>query len=341
MSSALKVQAKHLAAGLLFHVGGVSLLRSWRRHRGVILAYHRVLPAGSGDLTFTQPGMYVTQETFEAQVGYLARHYHVVGLGDLLVRPLDRTCAITFDDGWLDNYEYAFPILKKYGVPATIFIATGQIGTGRWPWPDRICYYIHNAPAGRFVEALASALPSNVTKHDKGGGFPADRQLAAELVLQRLKGLEHALLERVVSRLDRDFAELNDTLHRRRPWMTWDEVDEMSDAGIAFGSHTRSHVILTRVPKAEARVEIQDSRQELSARLDRPVTSFCYPNGAYDPELVRMVGEAGYSLAVTTRRGLIGRSADPMTLNRLMIHNDMTDTVPMFACALSDAVPFF
>jgi peptidoglycan/xylan/chitin deacetylase (PgdA/CDA1 family) len=341
MSSGLSVQAKHIAAGFLFHVGGVNLLRSWRRNRGVILAYHRVLPAGSDDLSFTQPGMYVMQETFETQIRYLTRHYRLVALDDLLARPFDRTCAITFDDGWLDNYEYAFPLLKKYGVPATIFIATGQVGTGRWPWPDRICYYIHNAPAGRFAEALASALPSNRANRDNGGGLPADRHLAAEQVVQRLKALEHDLLDQVMTQVDCDFADLNAKLHQKRPWMNWDEVVEMSAAGIVFGSHTRSHVILTRVSGAEARVEIQDSRLDLSARLDKPTTAFCYPNGAYDPELVRMVSDAGYSLAVTTKRGLIDHSANPMTLNRLMIHNDMTDTVPMLACTLSDAIPFF
>jgi peptidoglycan/xylan/chitin deacetylase (PgdA/CDA1 family) len=341
MSSGLKVQAKHIAAGCLFHLGGVSLLRSWRRNRGTILAYHRVLPAGSDDLSFTQPGMYVTQETFETQIRYLTRHYRLVALNDLLARPFDRACAITFDDGWVDNYEFAFPILKKYEVPATIFIATGQVGTGRWPWPDRICYYVHRAPAGRFAGALTSALRSEGVNGINDGVFPADRHLAAEQAVQRLKGLEHGLLGRVMSLVDRDFADLNGTLHRNRPWMTWDEVIAMSAAGMAFGSHTRTHVILTRVSRAEALVEIQDSRLELSARINRPVSTFCYPNGAYDAEIVRMVADAGYSLAVTTRRGLIGRSAHPMTLNRLMIHNDMTDTVPVFACTLSDAVPFF
>ena len=341
MIPGLKVRAKHVAAGFLFHAGGARLLRSWRRNRGVILAYHRILPAGSDDLTFTQPGMYVTQETFESQVRYLTRHYRPVPLDDILARPIDGTCAITFDDGWVDNYEYAFPILRRYGVPATIFIATGQVGTGRWPWPDRICYYIHNAPARRFAEVLASASPSRGARSDNGAGLPADRHLAAELVVQRLKALEQGVLDEVMSHVDRNLADLNAKLHERRPWMNWDEVVQMSAAGIAFGSHTRSHVILTRVPKAEARVEIQNSRLDLSARLDKPVTAFCYPNGAYDPELVRMVSDAGYSLAVTTRRGLIDRSANPMTLKRLMIHNDMTDTVPMLACTLSDAIPFF
>lgn len=336
-----KVRVKHTAAAALFSLGGVRLLRRWRRKRGVILAYHRVLPAGGADLSFTQPGMYVTVESFDRQIRHLARHYRIVALGELFSRPFDRTCAITFDDGWLDTYTYAFPILQKYNAPATIFVATNAIGTGAWAWPDRVCYYTQNAPPERFAAALGSALQEHWRYRGDSGAVLADRHAAAERVLLLLKGLEQRSLDEVMSSLDRSFAALNETLHRNRPWMTWPEVLQLSRQGMSLGSHTENHSILTSVSKDQARAEIVNSRLALSAQIDRPVEAFCYPNGAHDPELVQMVADAGYSVAVTTRRGLVDSHAHPLTLKRLMIHNDMTDTLPMFACTLSDAIPFF
>jgi peptidoglycan/xylan/chitin deacetylase (PgdA/CDA1 family) len=109
----------------------------------------------------------------------------------------------------------------------------------------------------------------------------------------------------------------------------------MAEHGISFGSHTENHVILTSVPLAEARHEIFDSRSTLSARIGRPVTAFCYPNGAYGPDIVQTVAEAGYRYAVTTRTGPLERSAGPFELNRIMIHDDISHSPALFACTLA------
>jgi hypothetical protein len=98
-----------------------------------------------------QPGMYVCAKTFEAHVVYLQKHFVVLALDDLLERwridQLDADkayCVITFDDGWQDNYQFALPVLKQYGLPATIFLATDFIGTDRWFWPDQVMYLLED-----------------------------------------------------------------------------------------------------------------------------------------------------------------------------------------------------
>ncbi len=109
----------------------------------------------------------------------------------------------------------------------------------------------------------------------------------------------------------------------------------MAEQGISFGSHTENHVILTNVLPSEARREILDSRSALATRVGRPVTAFCYPNGAYEPEIVRMVADAGYQCAVTTKSGPLERSAGPFELNRIMIDDDIANSPALFACTLA------
>ena len=109
----------------------------------------------------------------------------------------------------------------------------------------------------------------------------------------------------------------------------------MGSHGISFGSHTENHVILTNVPPAEARAEIVNSGTVLAAKVGKPTAAFCYPNGSYSPEVVRMVADAGYRCAVTTRRGPLESSAGPFELRRIMVHEDISNTPALFACALA------
>jgi peptidoglycan/xylan/chitin deacetylase (PgdA/CDA1 family) len=321
-------------AGLLFHSRLITFLSHSGSGRRFILAYHRVVPEDSRDLSFIQPGMYVTGRTFDMHIRYLLAHYDVLPLEDLISRRKGDACAITFDDGWRDNYVTALPILRAHGVPATIFLATNLVGSTRWPWPDRICAYIHRASPTRFADAFASAWHQETGERADIAIRSLDAFAAAEEVLRRLKHVEHGLLQRVVARLDDSFKELNAALHSQRPWLSWEEVLEMGKRGISFGSHTESHVILTNVPPAEARAEIVNSGKVLAARLGKPATAFCYPNGAYNAEIVRMVAGAGYRSAVTTRSGSLESSAGPFELRRIMLHDDISSTPPMLACTL-------
>ena len=119
----------------------------WIRHRGrvVILTYHRVVSDQMVRDEHIQPGMYVRGQSFEAHIAYLRKRFTIISLDELLDLwqtnrlKSDRSyCVITFDDGWKDNYQFAFPVLMKYRIPATIFLATDFIGTARWFWPDQM-----------------------------------------------------------------------------------------------------------------------------------------------------------------------------------------------------------
>ncbi|MEX1034286.1 MAG: polysaccharide deacetylase family protein, partial [Cellvibrionaceae bacterium] len=109
-----------------------------------ILMYHRILPKTDPRYAAEEPGMVVEPHTFEMHLEVLQRHFTLIPLGEWLSRRRNgqslppKSCALTFDDGWTDNYEYAFPILKRYKAPATLFAVSHMIGTNEMFWPNRL-----------------------------------------------------------------------------------------------------------------------------------------------------------------------------------------------------------
>lgn len=259
----------------------------------LILTYHRVVP---GEEDFSIDSVCVSY--FEQQMRYLAKHYHVMYLEEIVERiqkgiPLPDHCvAITLDDGYQDNYTYIFPILKKYRLPATIFLATGFIDTGEIPWFDRVLY------------AFKWTKQTRLVFHEQNFEIATihERKKAAHQALGYLKTYP-------VEQRDRSISEILSDLRIRLPtempdlMLNWDQVKEMSELGIRFGSHTVSHPILSRIPLEQAKEEITRSKQQIEDRIQTEVKTFAYPNGKpgdYTPEIMALVKETGYRAAVTT-----------------------------------------
>jgi peptidoglycan/xylan/chitin deacetylase (PgdA/CDA1 family) len=333
---------KRAVAAILYYSRVINIIKRLNIGSNIILSYHRILPQGCDDIAFIQPGMYVTSETFERQMEFISSHYHLINLEEGVKScHLKNACMITFDDGWADNYKHAFPILKKHGIPATIFLVTNMIDTNKWPWPDRICYYIHSIPLVSFVDIFRSSLRKMGRESYNIIGSSWNKWIISEMVLEYLKRLDSQALCSIMADLDFNFAQYKEKLSQKRPWLNWDEISEMAQHGISYGSHTHNHMILNQIPISEARRELVLSKEILGEKIGKPVTMFCYPNGNYNTALMRLVEECGYEIAVTTKRGSIDESDSMLALKRIMIHNDMTFTIPMFACVLSHNLPFF
>jgi peptidoglycan/xylan/chitin deacetylase (PgdA/CDA1 family) len=295
---------------LLSHVTG----------KAVILMYHRVLPRADVDTAFVQPGMYVTPETFERHLRFLTEHFELLTFRELLAKwdfgdwnDRARYCAITFDDGWVDNYRHAWPLLRRYGAPATIFLPTALIGSDARLWFDR----------------LADAL------FRRGHGTRDEW----DAVIERAKYLSDAERETLIDRLASDAggadaggADAGGADAGDRRFMTWDEVEEMSRDGIAFGSHSRSHANLTRLDAAALAAELRASLDALRARPINHVPVLAYPNGNCNREVALAAQSAGYRAAVTVRRGL-ERSfpLDRFRLKRIAVHEDVSRSAPALA----------
>jgi peptidoglycan/xylan/chitin deacetylase (PgdA/CDA1 family) len=332
---AVKRYLKRLAQGVTAPFAPL-MWRARPAPRLLVLMYHRVLPANHPDRPHEQPGMFVSPQTLDMHLGILRRHFEIVHLEDWArevanARPVPRmACALTFDDGWRDNFEYAFPILRAHDVPATVYLLPDLVGTRYSFWPNRLARLLgdrrnNERRAGwpewlqrELAEVAASALPLSMAQIDRLIDHCKSRYTDSELL-----------------NLLADVSAATGT-GAGRDLMSWDEIRQMAASGkIRFGSHTRRHTRLdTRAPAELLEDEIRGSRGLIEQQLQATVSSFCYPNGDHCPaalELVRSV----YATAVTTRRGWNSVSSDAHLLSRVGMHEDVSSTGPAFLARLS------
>lgn len=319
------------AAAVFQAVGGEPILRAagnrWMlaaapggtrlRRRAVppflILIYHRVHP---------RPGPFmidpVPPDRFEAQMRHLARAYRPLPLAELLERSRAGTVppgavAVTFDDGYADNAEYALPILARHGIPATVFLVTGCIGTGRIPWHDEVLLaFASTRQSAIRIPGGAADAPSLPLAGE------AERHRAAFAALAALKPMPEG--ERLAGiRAIRDELGPGDPAAAASLMLDWERVRSMRGSGIAFGSHTETHPILSRVAPDRAREEVVRSKQTIEKELGEEAAFFAYPNGRpedFDEGTVRALRDAGYRGALTTTFGANEAGEDPLRWRR-------------------------
>ncbi len=287
-----------------------------------VLYYHRV----ADRIDPTDLGLSVSTGNFEAQVRYLASRYDVRALGDLLrlwaageaLPP--RAIAVTFDDGYRDNYDRAYPILRRYRVPATVFVTTGHVGTATPFWWQRVGRLLADArrrgvpdlPAG--AVGLPEAVRARIRTFLGAGGSAA---LASAVDAFKPLGAEGR--DAAVAALEAAIGGGTGTFEGPRMFLSWEEIREMARHGIDFGSHTHTHAILTEIPEVEAERELVASKAALETALDRPVDLFAYPDGCVDARVREQVARAGYTFAVQTQRHAHVFSADPLALPRTKV----------------------
>jgi peptidoglycan/xylan/chitin deacetylase (PgdA/CDA1 family) len=221
-------------------------------------------------------GKHVTGALFRYQLELLARNRKVVALTTLVDTLRNggdarEMVAITFDDGYLDNAEYAAPILKEYGFPATFFLASGFIGLQRWLWNDRLEAALHRTQRQRCTPTI---LGEEILLGDI-----LERRQALRRIKRVLKQLSWQEAEARVEELERELE-----LDREPPsglyrFMGWDDAKRLAGSGFEVGAHTVNHALLSRVPQAEAELEILNSRDRITAEIGACSKTFCYPNG--------------------------------------------------------------
>lgn len=281
-----------------------------------VLCYHRVLPTAEAGRLAVEPGMFVTPDTFRRHLAWLRGHFTVLSLGELVARLAagralpPRAAAITFDDGWRDNHEHAWPALREAGLPATIFLVTGRVGTDGAFWPDEVARRLGALPGPAREERAAALLGRRCD------GEPVDA------VLRHLKALGECERSRALERLAADTPGPGPG---GRELLAWAEVDAMArDGAIDFESHGATHAILTGLPEARVDVELAEARRALAARGLGRHGLLAYPSGAFDARVVAAAGRAGHRAAFTTRPGLVSDRAPQLSLPRLLLHQDVS-----------------
>lgn len=276
-------------------LGGYALARQLCRKQPRILMYHRfpsTFANGRGGSEF-----------FERQVKYIREHYQPYTLAGLIQyadqhgKMPEHAVVITVDDGYRDFYDVAFPILRKHGVPATLYATTGFVDGRLWLWPDKVTWVLENAREVVVDAKIGSVMFHKLQSCENlyntywrtliayGLSIPDDEKQAFISDLAGVFGLE-----------------LPEATPEEFTPISWDQLREVEAAGMEVGGHTVTHPTLGQVTEAQAQYEIYGCRDELIEHLGDKPRTFCYPNGQpsdFQDFLLPMVEQAGYLGAVT------------------------------------------
>lgn len=323
----------------LHRLGAFARLRRRNRGRVTIVQYHGVTTSRRGDLlSFRKKHVEATQ--FAGQMRWLRDLYNVVPLERIVAHyltgvPLPEYCAaITFDDGFRNNYTVAYPVLQELSLPATIFVPTDFV-SGHGPlWLDRIEYAFNTTPREHLaLEILGVPVSFPLTNEQERAG-------SKRLLKNLLRQASPALIAGVVAELEAHagvaLGEDRDAQGDYAP-LTWDELSEMQGSRlVSVGSHTVTHPILPQCSAGQVDHELQRSKSVIEDILGRGCNMFCYPNGDFDPSIRAAVGRAGYAGAVCSRQGLNDGSTDLLTMKRIGVPG----TVPLseFAALVSGSL---
>jgi peptidoglycan/xylan/chitin deacetylase (PgdA/CDA1 family) len=306
------------------------------RGRAVILLYHRVT-----DLASDPQWLSVPPRLFAEHLELLKRHYRPHSL-DQLCRGLStgklprRTVVVTFDDGYADNLLEAKPLLERFDVPATVFVATGKVDGETEFWWDELEGLLIGTPDlpasldltlhGRTHSWSLAQSPEEYPQIADSGRWnvthssdPTPRHRAYRELAPIIRELDTETRESVL----RDIAGwagvargVRSSHRALRP----DEVAQLASGGlIEVGAHTVTHPVLSRLSVDEQRREIRGSRERLEALLGHPVNSFSYPFGTrsdYTEETVAAVRDAGFTCACSNFPGLVRSGTDAFQLPR-------------------------
>jgi peptidoglycan/xylan/chitin deacetylase (PgdA/CDA1 family) len=299
--SALRAHGKTFWAGLLRASGMLHLARKWvQRHGAIVLTFHRILTDSELQQTASLGGMIVRKRTFDGFLKYAAYACEFANLaqepewkaGDKL------KLAVTFDDGWSDNADSAYPIAHQYQVPIAIFIVPDRAGTPLPFWPERTAAALDGSPSADGLQHSATSI---------------------ERAIEELKELPVTERERRIGQMTASGGVLKSSAEVDRT-MTWEQIAELHAGGVTFGSHTSTHEILTTIPAARAEQEIVLSRKAIQQKLRASCSLFSYPNGDYSGPVRDMVATAGYKYGFLNQEpGVWTRDCDPLLIPRVNV----------------------
>lgn len=299
-------------------LGGYQLARQICRSQPRILMYHRFS-------LFPSEGK-ASSKRFEEQVKYIKRNYNPFSLVGLIDFKKEHghfpphAVVITVDDGYRDFYQYAFPILREHGVPATLFVTTGFIERKLWLWPDKITWLLNQ------ISEIPQTIDIDHVELRAGPVNAENRPGYWKLLIDHALSLpdadKHQFIKELALRLDTAFPS---SIPSEYEPLDWAELRELQGSGIEIGGHTVTHPSLGRVNREQAENEIFGCMAALTENLGERPRTFCYPNGQpsdFKPFLPGIVENAGFSGAVTAFPDSQG-VAEPYLMRRHAGGNDM------------------
>lgn len=305
------------------HEHGLASVIGRGPERPLVLGYHRVVDDFDSVANTEMPSMLTSRTMFEHHLDYIGQHFKFVSVDDIgqhmaSGEPFSQpVAAVTFDDGYRDVYDHAYPVLKRKGIPAAVFVVTDLVGRPFWQVHDRLFHLVTKAfatwgdPRREFTGLLTGlGLPA-----DKLIRTPGTTRNPQEAVSALLPGLALADVRRVMNGIE---ASVGNGFYNVPQTLTWPMLTEMRRGGMTIGSHTKSHVSLPMESGDTLVDELEGSKWALEQHLGEPIKHFCYPGGQFTPAVVDAVARAGYEYAYTAcQHDVPQRRA--LTIERLLL----------------------
>jgi len=286
----LKQGLKNIAKDLLAYIGMPGFLLRLCRASGkpvlFIFTYHRVSVSIEKKEYMGMP-----RDIFEQQMIFIKNNFKTVPMTESLrlIREGNSNglyAAINFDDGYMDNYLYAFPVLKRYGIPATIFLTTDFIGARHAFWWD---------------EVFNSVSSGHITREE-----------AADIVNRGLAGKKEEEIKYFIEGLKKKSS--GAWAMEPSQMLGWAQIQEMNKHNISFGGHTKTHRNLCLLTDNEIMDELAGSKKIIEEKTGFGVKEFSYPFGRFDKRVRSLVIKAGYECARTSRKGINDKDTDRYSL---------------------------
>jgi len=236
---------------------------------------------------------------FEKQIKYLKKTHKILSLKETCEiinekkRFPKRGVVITFDDGYKDNYKNAFPILKKYKIPATIFLTTGHIGKEKIFWWNKLAHVLYYTK----LKKIDLGNYGNISIPNKNNIYLFLYKIIDEFKYKNIAERDN-LIEIILKQSD---VEISEDINKEL-MASWDEIKEMSENNIDFGAHTVNHPILTNISLKQAEYEILQSKKDIEKKINKPINTFSYPNGKkrdFNSDIINILKKYGFICAVT------------------------------------------
>ncbi|MGZ3787740.1 MAG: polysaccharide deacetylase family protein [Bacteriovorax sp.] len=279
----------------------------------MILNYHRLSDPYKKNL-FDDGVFGPDAKRFESEMRWLKEETHIISEEELVdiiynKKKLNRVCSmVTFDDGYIDNFEIAYPILNKLSIPAIYFIPTKFINERTLGWWDIISYIVKNTKLER------------IHFREKEWTIINKQNVISELIL-KIKKMETSRIDGYLNELSLAFDVPIPSIDiQGKELMSWDQIKEVNCNGISIGSHSHEHVILSKQALGDLRLQVKKSKDILEEKLGTVIQSIAYPVGGHDHfdiETKNVSLDLGFKLGFSFLTGVNRfESIDPFDVKR-------------------------
>jgi len=316
---------KQAAKSLVLRSGILRFCSALRPQAAAILCYHSVAADREGQSNYIPKGITVEAKLFDEQMRILRKHYHPVTLDDIAdwmkgsKKLPPRSVAVTFDDGFEDNYTFAAPLMEKHGVFGGIYLTVNAVIKNELPWFSRTIYLFDEAKRRKMI------LADEKLGRTWNLGDPDENREAFVRYSHPCATMTGEAMENYVAKLEDWFAFRLDLTQGPR-MMTFDQARELRRRGHIIGNHTFSHGNMGHIPPEELEQEIAKANEMLEQELGGKSEHFSYPHPCLNPQWseqsLALTKQVGFKTAVLTEAGVVTKASNPLLLQRVYIGND-------------------